>query len=317
MKWYQFTPSDTLFFRGAEPMVGGMDYDTRLAFPPSVSVIQGAVRTAALAQKRVSIKAYRNGDPIGESIGAYGRAALFKVVGPFIRKEADDFVPAPFTWYYDGNLKGLKINIVKPFPLSGDLRERLGLRSSSALTNWAVSENELKTVGGNWISLGGLSRNRARFEDGKSIFMSERGRSALFSLEARTGIAIDRARRVEESRLYSSRHIRLNAGVSLIWGIEGDCGLGNSGVLSLGGEQRFGSYQELTHAPDFPKAGDQYLALSPIPVNDESVAALVGTGEIIYRGGWSLAGQFHKDMVGYYPAGSVFSKNVNNCCIPF
>ena len=317
MKWYQFKPSDTLFFRGAEPMIAGMDYETVLSFPPSVSVISGAIRTAVLAQQGISINAYKSGSPVSERIGAYGGNAPFDVVGPLIRYEGDDFVPAPYTWYYEVGNPLRKINIKKPFVLGSDIRQKLGLKTSTGLMNWVMHENEVKSIGGSWLALKGLLENRDRFEVGKSIFMPARGLAELFAIEARTGIEIDAERNVAESQLYSSRHIRLNANVSLIWGIDRDCGLDKKGVLSLGGERRFGAYGELDQIPDFPESGDQYLCLSPVPVNEQSITALIGTGEIVYRGGWDLAEQFHKDMMGYYPVGSVFSKNINQCCVPF
>ena len=106
-------------------------------------------------------------------------------------------------------------------------------------------------------------------------------------------------------------------GVSLIWGLDQDCGLDKKGILTLGGEQRFGAYEELKTSPLFSESGIDYLALSPVLVDQKSSDALIGTGKISYRGGWDLAKQFHKDMRGYYPAGSVFNQNINNCCILF
>ncbi len=317
MKWYQFTPSDTLFFRGAEPMISGMDYETRLAFPPSVSVISGALRTAVLAQREISISLYKKGDPVSELIGEYGRQAPFKVIGPLIRKDGENYVPAPGTWHFDSSMQGRSVRIIMPLPLGKDLKKRLGLKTSTDLISWVVHENEVKSIGGSWISLKGLRNSKTQFEVGNSIFMPARGLSALFTVEPRTATAIDSRRKVEESKLYSSRHIRLETDVSLIWAIDRPCGLAEKGVLSLGGEQRFGAYEELKCIPDFPESGEQYLALSPVPVNAESIAALIGADEIVYRGGWNLADQFHKDMKGYYPAGSVFTKNVNQCCIQF
>ena len=317
MKWYEFKPSDTLFFRGAEPMVGGMDYETTLIFPPSVSVISGAIRTSVLAQQSISISEYRNGHSISGQIGEYGEEAPFDVTGPFIRYRSDYYVPAPYTWFTADNKNSRKIRIVKPVPLETDLKNRLGLKSSSILNNWVRHDNEVKSIGGNWISLNGLVSKNKKFENGKSIFMSGNTDTSLFSVEKRTGISIDHQRKVEEGKLYNARHIRLKSDVSLLWGIDRDCGLAASGILVLGGEQRFGRYKELDQAPVFPDSGDEYLALSPVVVSEESKTKLIATGQISYRGGWNLAKQFHKDMTGFYPAGSIFDENINNCCIPF
>ena len=317
MKWYEFKPSDTLFFRGAEPMVAGMDYETTLIFPPSVSVISGAIRTSVLAQQSISISEYKNGHPISGQIGEYGKDAPFDVTGPFIRYRSDYYVPAPYTWFTADTKNNRKIRIVKPVPLEADVKNRLGLKSSPELISWVKHDNEIKSIGGNWISLNGVVSGKKKFENGKSIFMSGNPDTSLFSVENRTGISIDPQRKVEESKLYNARHIRLKSDVSLLWGIDRDCGLSATGILVLGGEQRFGGYKELDQAPVFPDSGSEYLALSPIAVNEESKSKLIAAGQISYRGGWDLARQFHKDMTGFYPAGSVFNENINNCCIPF
>ena len=317
MKWYEFKPSDTLFFRGAEPMLGGMDYETTLIFPPSASVISGAIRTAVLAQRSIAISEYQIGHPISENIGEFGKDAPFDVTGPFLKYKSDYYVPAPYTWFTADKENSRKIQIIKAVPLETEVKNRLGLKSSPKLIRWVKHNKKIKSVGGNWISLNGLLNNKKKFENGKSIFTSDDIETSLFSTEKRTGISINYQRKVEESKLYSARHIRLKSDVSLLWRIDGDCGLSSSGVLVLGGEQRFGRYRELDHAPVFPDSGNEYLALSPIPVCEKSKSDLIAAGQINYRGGWDLAKQFHKDMKGFYPAGSVFKENINNCCIPF
>lgn len=317
MKWYQFTPSDTLFFRGAEPMVSGMDFETSLAFPPSGSVISGAVRAAVLSQQNIPILSYKKGHAVGKTIGPYGEPAPFNIIGPLMRYGREDFVPAPCSWYYDSSDHGRSISIIKSIPLGGEICQQLGLKTSTGEFNWTQHDNEVKSLAGSWITLRGLRENKSRFEAGVSIFIPGRGLSELFTVEPRTGNAIDYNRKVEESKLYSSRHIRLKTGVRLIWGIDRECGLAPEGVLVLGGEQRFGAYELLSQAPAFPAAGTDYLGLSPIIVDSTSSEALVAAGEISYRGGWNIAEQFHKDMIGYYPSGAVFKKNINNCCIPF
>lgn len=317
MKWYEFTPSDTLFFRGAEPLAAGMNYEVSLAFPPSTSVISGAIRSAVLAQNGISIEEYKNGHEKSELIGPYGQDAPFKIMGPLLRYEGDDLVPAPYTWFFEKDTKGRDIRIIKPLQIDIQTRKKLGIKTAGKLGCWPASRNDVKSIGGSWILVQFLSGNKTRFGAGTSIFMPSNGMEKLYSVEPRTGIAMDSNRTVIESQLYTSRHIRLNRQVSLIWAIDQDCGLNKKGILSLGGEQRFGAYQELESPPGLPEGGEQFLCLSPVPVTDESSKALIGTGEILYRGGWDMAKQCHKDMVGYYPAGSVFNKNINHCCVAF
>jgi CRISPR-associated protein Cmr3 len=88
-----------------------------------------------------------------------------------------------------------------------------------------------------------------------------------------------------------------------------------SGLLSLGGEKRFGRLDQMPGV-DLPKGRENlFLALSPVPASEENYHTLFAGGKIFYRGGWDLAKRFHKPMRGYYPAGSVFKQNINNNCI--
>ncbi len=348
VKWYEFHPSDTLFLRGSEPMVSGISYETTQLFPPPVSVISGAIRTAVLAQKNISIKRYKDGDPIKELIGKYGEHGdnlPFKVVGPFLKVGDDYFVPAPYTWFVDEDKSGKKeeskknensekkteikktseksdessktITVLEATPLDSQIVNSLGLKSSSRITGWVKHKNEIKTVGGSWVSLSAMLNGDLEFKDGETIFNSKKETSKLFFREERIGIKFDSNRVVEESKLYMSRHIRLKPDVSLVWGVDRDCSLEDQGVISLGGEQRFGSYIAMQPKLNLSESSsrNQYLALSPVEVNKINSEALIASGKIVYRGGWDIAKQFHKDMKGYFPAGSVFSSRVDSSCI--
>ena len=317
MKWYEYLPSDTLFLRGAEPMVSGTSFETTQVFPPAVSVVSGAMRTAVLAQNKISIGQYKKGDPISEHIGAFGKKAPFKVLGPFIKYRSAFYVPAPFTWFTENKATDRTITITEAKPLNTEIEQRLGLKSSASLIGWVRHHKEIKSVGGNWVLLDALLKGTTTYENGKTLFFPHDKTTCLFSVEERTGIAMDASRNVEEGKIYTARHIRLRPHVSLVWGVDKPCGLAPEGMLSLGGEQRFGRYHEINDLFQFPETGSQYLALSPVPVTTETSRDLVASGKIIYRGGWDLARQFHKDMIGYYPAGAVFTTNVKGVCIPY
>lgn len=317
MKWYEYLPSDTLFLRGSEPMVSGTSFETTQIFPPAVSVVSGAIRTAVLAQNKITIGQYKKGDPISDHIGAFGEKAPFKVLGPFIKYRNSFYVPAPFTWFTENKATDSTISIREAKPLNNDIEQRLGLKSSAPLIGWVKHHKEIKSVGGNWVLLDALLKGSTTYENGKTLFLAHDKTTRLFSVEERTGIAMDTTRNVEEGKIYTARHIRLRPHVSLVWGLDKPCGLGPQGMMSLGGEQRFGRYQEIDNPVQFPETGHHHLALSPVPVTQETSRDLVASGKIIYRGGWDLARQFHKDMIGYYPAGAVFSSNVSGVCIPY
>lgn len=320
-RWYEFQPSDTLFLRGSEPMVSGTSYETTQLFPPPVSVISGAIRTAVLAQRDISIARYRRGNPVEEVIGRYGDRAPFNIIGPLLRHGSEYFVPAPYTWFVEKdaseNSEKSIVRILEAEPLASQIIKTLGLKSSSRITGWVKQSRDIKTVGGSWVSLPLMLKGERVFEDGRTIFHSGSDSTRVFFREERIGIAMDENRGVEEGKLYMSRHIRLKPDISLVWGVDRDCGLEEQGVISIGGEQRFGKYRSIDPQFTIPKSGNRYLALSPVEVTQKSCDALIASGKIVYRGGWDLAKQFHKDMRGYYPAGSVFSIPVDHCTIAF
>ncbi len=317
--WYEFFPSDTLFFRGAEPLDAGMDYKTELIFPPPCSVIEGAVRTAVLAQQSISITDYAKGHEIGARIGKYGEAAPFGVIGPILKKNSVFYVPAPYTCFMEGNGISAKIEVVMMELFPEGLKDRLGIGASTGLTHWAVHCEDLTPLGGKWISLDALKRlARGKTKlDARTEILAHPNSSPLSFTEKRTGIALKSNRRVEHGKIYNAGHVRLARDVSLVWGLSADCGLAPRGVVCLGGEQRFGGYEQMDTAPEFPEAGSRFLALGPVPVAENTSEHLIAAGKPLYRGGWDYKKLFHKPMKPFYPAGSVFSENIETHCIKF
>ena len=62
--------------------------------------------------------------------------------------------------------------------------------------------------------------------------------------------------------------------------------------------------------------GPLHLALSMVKVTEETKAALVAASSLQYLGGWDLNRGFHKPMLAYYPAGSVFDRPLESLTIP-
>jgi hypothetical protein len=78
--WYELTPVDTLFFRGAEAMEAGL-LGTGALFPPPVSVVLGALRSAVVRQSGSSFTDYNTGNcpsKLIEMIGESGAEAPFR-----------------------------------------------------------------------------------------------------------------------------------------------------------------------------------------------------------------------------------------------
>jgi CRISPR-associated protein Cmr3 len=188
------------------------------------------------------------------------------------------------------------------------LRSRL-LKFEVSEFVWAKGyKGDMVSLGGGWIKKQDLHSVGTIIE----VKQSE----DFFENEPRTGIALEKNRRVREGHLYSFNHTRLKRDVSLVFGTDIRLPLDDQGVLKIGAEQRFGWYEKLSQDNmGFNDEGNSYLSLSILEGSDEANMSVVATGKILYFGGWDLHTGFHKPMKGFFPAGTVLNKKINNNCI--
>lgn len=314
---FSFKPTDTLFFRGAEPMIMGKSHSSNFNFPPPVYTIEGAIRTLLYFKDKDK---YKDLIKIGENKGG------FNVIGPMFLAGGEIYIPAPYSWYKEGDpsekenvkkyskfmeaVKSLKeTKIIKPVKLGEDLDF---IKMKSDKIYWAKPENnELGSLGGNWINFKDLLNN----SDEAKIFST----SNFFKTEPHIGIALEKNRTARESHIYAFTHSRLLEDVEILFAVDEEVPLEEEEVLTLGAEQRFGLLRKVKNQ-DFEKLekkmkdnsnADGYMSLS-ITKGDENVnKKVIATGKIQYLGGWDLHKGFHKDMVGYFPVGTVFE---DKCC---
>lgn len=305
MDWYKFTPVDTLYFRGAEPMNLGENHTASRNFPPPAHTLSGALRTAVLVQNNVPFESYGQGEAPAEIISAIGRAgeaAPFNLIGPLFMLEDDIYVPAPYSWFMEKDNGNGKVKVVKGNPLKSHL-----LKSEAPEFIWAKGEKgEMVSLGGMWIKKQNLHSDETMIEVKRS--------EDFFENEPRTGIALEKNRRVRQGHLYSFNHARLKKDVCLFFGTDKTLPLKDRGVLKIGAEQRFTWYEKLTNNQagiNFSTEGNHYVSLSIVEGTDEENASVVATGKILYFGGWDLHIGFHKPMKGFFPAGTVFNKKLN------
>jgi len=312
MDWFKFTPVDTLFFRGAQPMNLGENHTVSHIFPPPARTLSGALRTAVLITNGISFEDYGNGKASAEiyaSIGQAGKTAPFNLIGPLFMLESDVYVPAPYSWFTekdkDKNKENGKVKVVK----GRHLKSRM-LKSEVHQLIWAKGEKgDMVSLGGMWIKKQDLHSAERMIE----VKTSEE----FFENEPRTGIALEKNRKVREGHLYSFNHARLKKDVCIFFGTDRTLPLKDSGVLKIGAEQRFGWYEKLNDKDDmrFPDEGNLYLSLSNMEGSEEANDSVVATGKILYYGGWDLKTGFHKPMQGFFPAGTVFNEKINSTCI--
>jgi CRISPR-associated protein Cmr3 len=324
-QWYSFKPTDTLFFRGASPSQMGEDHSSISIFPPPSSTIIGALRTTVLVQNDIDFKLYgKNNDKIPQniynSIGKAGKEAPFSLTGPFFRYKDVIFVPAPYSWYFDKSFSdNLKQKIFKIQKVNNSL-----LNNQNKY--WIKGDKgEVSSIGGKWISLNALIANKENcFYVKNDDSLNENKEkidfntlivdtSFFFKNEIRTGIALQKNRKVHEGHIYSFTHARLKEDVDIVWAVDKELPLKETGILKLGAEQRFGHYKKIDNVHiDENSNKSMFMSLSLTKGDKESNKNIVSTGKINYIGGWDMKKGFHKEMQGYFPAGTVFSKKLND-----
>lgn len=328
IKWQALKPMDTLFFKGALPMVMGENHTSEFRFPPSCHTIAGAVRTAVLRQNNIPFKDYCGKDFSDESIiSAIGRAGNdppFTILGPLLEKSGTIYIPAPYSWYLEKDDKNKKeaVSVYRSKPVESSLvvtpyPERLYVAKGA--------RGELTTAGGKWLKLDDFLSQKAE------ITICET--TDFYCQEQRTGIALEKNRSVRKSHLYTFTHARLGEDVRIIFGIrsKAELPLSDSGMLRVGGEQRMGYYEPVIvdidiDISDWPKASGEpsggssgksrviglFMNLSNMVVSDSLESSLVACGKIQYIGGWDMKKGFHKPAIAYYPPGSIFNKHQKN-----
>lgn len=318
---YRFSlqPVDTMFFRGAGPMEAGqMTADA--IFPPPVSVIAGAVRTAVLKQNNISFKAYNAGqvpEEVTALIGRSGEPAPFEVTGVLLRRNGMTYLPAPYSWFVDCSEKpansaaftGLKCLSAEPLSDIAGVKIRIG--GSVVSPPVMKAQNEPFCLGGLWMREELLGNRPEKFKAGDLLFPGD-----LYGLESRTGIGLEYSRRsVRQGQLYSAGHIRLQEGVEIVIDCDRDPGLQkDSGVLVLGGEQRRCLYRFEDEPAESPVPAQRYIAAAPVALTENMLQHIIAAGRIGYLAGWDLARRFHKETTAWLPAGSVFDSKVSAQC---
>lgn len=313
--WYELTPLDTLFFRGNEPLEAGIGISQPL-FPPPVSVILGAFRTACLLQKGVSFRDYKENRVAEEVIATIGRCGQdppFTVTAILIRKGEELYAPAPAHWFVDPAKKpkmgadycGLKV--LTPSVTSKALK-KLSVVSSSSEPPMVVAKSEACSLAGSWVRLEFLGKEEITLSKGDILAAQE-----LYVTEPRVGIGLKQGKTVEEGKLYSANHLRLRDGVTMVIGFDRHPGVTEKGTIQLGGEQRRSWYREV-EAPPIPTVAHPscFMTLAPLRAEEPLLTEVVATGKLQSTAGWDLSRGFHKPTTAWFPAGAVFRRRIND-----
>ncbi len=306
---YSFRPIDTLFFRGAEPMMMGESHSSNFHFPPPSHTIEGAIRTFLFHKDR-------NG--FSNLIKAGERKGGFNVIGPMFLLDNNIFLPVPFAWY--AKKKKPREDSNKPkkiIKLKRATQYNSFIKTPEKALYWAkAEENELESLGGKWCGI----EDFFEVDNDKKKEIEIKNISNFFCKEPHTGIALSSNRTVRKSHIYSFTHSRLKEGVEILFGVDRELSSNDGNklsidgeILKLGAEQKFGkltNQNQLLKKYSFNDDTSYFMTLSIIEGSEETNKSVTATGSIIYLGGWDLHKGFHKEMRGYFPAGTVFSEPV-------
>lgn len=308
---FEIIPLDTLFFRGSTPMESGM-MNVVSVFPPPVSVIKGAFWTAAHSEK---------GD---FSDGLVNGEIPLEVTGIFIKKTGEKgsryYAPAPATWYYDNDKKissGEKLDGIKLIEAKKmQEMKNLGMTSSAGEDDvvFVKAEKDSKSLSGAWVSTDFLREPKQEFGKDDVLFEAD-----ILSKENRTNVALDSNRKAKDGQLFSSTHLRLIDGISLVVCFKEKVGLPDEGKLFFGGEKRVSKFKRISEDSLNPLSsnsnGEVFVSFVPVEATDESVNSIVSSGKIFATAGWDLAKGFHKPTTNWIPAGAVFNTKINDSCV--
>jgi CRISPR-associated protein Cmr3 len=316
MMFFRIIPLDTLFFRAGKPFTAGEDTYAEIVFPPYPSVLYGAIRSFAIAQRGKLSALYNGGYP---DIGTDKTKGTLSIKGPFVVKEGIICLPAPLdSVKTEDGLRSLELskdNAISvsdyPMPYILKYREDKKVEPPDGLFIDAISFKDY------------LKGKRKRFNPVKDIYMIE------------PKISIKRERRTtEEGFLCRIPFIRMETDTSLVCEINGISELANEGILKLGGEGKGARFEEIIDDPlksikelklDFSnKLFKLYLATPaifnkgwlPHWIDEDTLEGEFGgiklklltaaIGKPVPIGGWDMANNRPKPMRKAVPAGSVY-----------
>ncbi len=311
---------DLWLFRDGRPFDALSDHLAESLFPPSPSVIQGAIRSYHLVVKSVDL---RDKNKIAETVGTTEDYKDLRLRGPFLaRREKGKgvfrYFPQPADAVSFSKEERYKL---KPASLPRKIPDNL-VTSSPVSCLLGLDDEPAKEVSNLWLT----EKELLAYLDGEEVIGTSA--SELFQKESRFGIGLHgQSRTVKEGALYQVEYIRPSQGVGLLVEIKGYEGWPAVGVLRLGGEGR-GAYFQQVEAPAWPAppeilpfprfklyfATPAYFAGGWQPEGGnwsrfftgevELVAAALDRYESI--GGYDWARHQQKPARRYVPAGSVY-----------
>ncbi len=243
----QFTPLDSWFFREARPHGSVGNSELGSVFPPSVRTLLGAVRTLMgdtwFARhgggEHKDWRSFASNTALQAVIGFGDNLGPLRVTGPFLQRDGQRLYPAPTNLMVkeqDGKAHYFLLDLGTPVHCD------LGRVHLPCFPQKVPGLKEVvgsKPAEGYWLTQQGYTAVLAgQAPQAKEVLASK----DLFTEEPRLGIGRDNHRGgVQEGLLYQTRHLRLQADISVeieLHGITDSNLLPQDTVVRLGGEGR-------------------------------------------------------------------------------
>lgn len=231
-------PFDVWLFRDGRPFTAGENHLARSLFPPSPQTLYGVLRSKLATERALAegLTGPFDAETLERLVGNPSDFGRFQLRGPWLARYVDQrwhrLVPAPrdVLWPASG-----------PPQVKAPLDNRVpGLAANGpAAVPWPDTVED--AMPGRWIAEDDLAAYLRGAPSGSSI-----PDGALYTIEVRPGIEIDRATRTTaEGRFYGVEFIRLKTRIGLAIEVEG-IDLPPVGLLGIGGEARAGRYENVS-----------------------------------------------------------------------
>lgn len=325
MQVWTFRAVDTLFFRDGTPFHLGETFflQQKSLFPPSISTLQGAIRTS-LARTAGWSEMDKTSQWPEDVLGSFEDLGQLQLRGPYLEWKGERIYPLPLVLC--GKEKQVTSWILPGKAVECDLGDEVYLPLI------ASSKDKPLTA---WVSVAGLQKIlQHEFPSEEDVMLP----SELWKEERRIGIKRENAvRQAADGHLYATSHIRPLKDLRIVVEAEGvpsHWQIPERFMTLLGGEGRFAevtiteaAQRQLPKMPDLSaEQGKVRFTLTLItPGNfnnntahvvekgplDSLVCKSASIGKMLAHGGWDLQHNQSKPVEPFIPAGTTWFYEVH------
>jgi len=320
-KLWKFSALDSLFFRDGTPYNAGEGGQVTVGFPPYMTTLQGAVRTALASGQGWTPE---QPDKWPKELGIPEDLGKVALQGPYIFKDKEILFPAPLLYLQKKDGEEISCTLLVP---GEEMECDLGTKR---LPKPTLKLEGAKAPEGYWLKRSGLEKVLAGKVPAKEDMVDQEG---LWKSENRTGIGLNHETRTsQDGMIYSCVQVRPEKNVSLgvfVSGVPEDWHRQVPAVVPLGGEGRLAAIEVDDNGEDIvpppvlqPQGGTvnftvvlitpgyyeedtrEVIENGPPGIPGQCISACVGKVEQV--GGWDIKNCRPRPLHPVIPAGSAW-----------